>query len=329
MARVAVVGPIAPDTFADNVVDTLRSLGHEVFALGAARPKVAGRRLNGLLDVVAEHDSSLDSLRQRRLSRVVAKVRPELLISVDRRLHYRVLEAVRECGGRSCLWFPDAVSSLHRGDLLLAGYDVVYLKNPLWVERARMVLGMDVRYLPEAANPSWHHPIGEYGLVNEVAVAGNIHPARAILVDHLIEMGFPVRIYGAAIPKWIRRPHLDRYHSGTYLAREEKARAFRRARVVLNNLHPAEYAGVNCRLFEAAASGGLVFMEPNAGLGDLFEVGEEVVTYESLDELAAKLRYYLASPSRGVAIADAAAKRAARDHSYAQRLARLLADFGL
>jgi hypothetical protein len=48
---------------------------------------------------------------------------------------------------------------------------------------------------------------------------------------------------------------LREIHTGRLSIGEEKARVFRSAAAVLNNLHPAEISGVNARLFEAAGSG--------------------------------------------------------------------------
>ncbi len=51
----------------------------------------------------------------------------------------------------------------------------------------------------------------------------------------------------------------------------DKARVFREAAAVLNNLHPAEMRGVNARLFEATASGAAVLCERRPVLDELFD----------------------------------------------------------
>ena len=97
-------------------------------------------------------------------------------------------------------------------------------------------------------------------------------------------------------------------------------------RSVLNNLHPAEYAGANCRLFEACGSGGLVLTELRPGLTDLFQPGRELDTFTSFDELKEKLEWYLADPEHGRLIADGGAERAQSEHTYEHRLAAILED---
>jgi spore maturation protein CgeB len=95
---------------------------------------------------------------------------------------------------------------------------------------------------------------------------------------------------------------------------------------VLNNLHPAEDAGMNCRLFEAAASGAVVVTEERVGLRDLFAPGEEVLTFDTYDGLVTTLRGLLGDSAVGLPVADAAASRAHREHTYEHRLTSILDD---
>ena len=68
-------------------------------------------------------------------------------------------------------------------------------------------------------------------------------------------------------------------HTGRYLACDEKARIFRSAAGVLNTMHPAEVAGVNARLFEAAGRGAAVLTEFRQTVPDLFDIGSEILTF--------------------------------------------------
>ena len=121
-------------------------------------------------------------------------------------------------------------------------------------------------------------------------------------------------------------PESQAAHTNTYVLGAEKAAAFRSARAVLNNLHPAEFAGSNCRLFEIAASGGVALTEVRPGMDDLFDLGGEVIGFTSYAQLVAECHKLLDDESYGAQVADAAARRALRDHTYAHRLARILKD---
>lgn len=324
--KIAVCGPSEPDAFADNAADTLRRMGHDVHPLGAARPSLRIRQMSSLVGLLADNHRAVDKFRQRRMVKRVREIHPDVLLTVDRRLHPTVVKAAHEVGAKAALWFPDHTGTMANHDMFIAGYDRIYLKNPVLVDELRDVQGLPVRYVPEAANSSWHRSALPYGTERAVVVAGNIHPTRALLLDRLLSDGIPLRIYGAAMPAWIDFPRVRAAHTREFLARGGKADVFRSAVAVLNNLHPAENAGMNCRLFEAAASGAVVVTEERAGLRDLFTPGEEVLTFDSYDNLVTILRGLLDDSAVGRPIADAAASRAHLEHTYEHRLSAILDD---
>ncbi|MBC7632929.1 MAG: glycosyltransferase family 1 protein [Flavobacterium sp.] len=94
---------------------------------------------------------------------------------------------------------------------------------------------------------------------------------------------------------------------------------------MLNNLHPAE-RGVNCRLFEAAGSGGAVLCDAREPLRDLFEDGSEVLTFTTYDDLLALCIRLTRDPDLTRRIGDAAAARAHAEHTYQHRLRVILED---
>ena len=321
-----VVGPLGPDDFADNVRDTLTRIGHEVHAVGAARPSLPILDVDTFVNLVSDHTSGVDQYRQRHLVRTVQRIRPDVLLTMDRGLHRSVIQAARQQGARSALWFPDHVATMARHDMFLNGYDMIYLKNPVLVQNLQSIYGLPVRYMPEACNSTWHRSTVEYGTDATIVMAGNIHPTRALLIKRLLGAGLPVRLYGGPVADWVQTPELAAAHTCEYLARAENSDVFRRAREVPNNLHPAEYAGVSCRLFVACGSGGLALTEVRSGLTDLFEPGRELDTFTSFDELKEKLEWYLADPEHGRLIADGGAERAHSEHTYEHRLTAILED---
>lgn len=327
--KVMVVGPLGADDFADNVQESLTSMGIQVVATGASRPQLPFRRLESAAEQIADRLSRVDKSWQGRLRVTVKHERPDLLLSMDRRVHRSVIQAARDVGTRTALWFPDHVANLGLHQMFLAGYDRIYIKNPVFVRRLQGIYGINARYLPEAANARWHRTTLPYGTRAVIVMAGNVHPTRALLLDRLLRDGVPVEIYGAPMPTWIDLPRVRAAHKGTYLARSHKADVFRSARAVLNNLHPGEFAGINCRVFEGAASGAVVLTEPREGLSDLFDLGREVEKFDSYDELLEKSAALLKSDQAGREIGDRAAARAHNDHTYEKRLASIFADLEL
>lgn len=327
--RVMVVGPLDPDSFADNVAHVLRAEGHEVLAAGPVRHDAGRGRVKNLSGLVRTHVQGLDEQAQGHLIRKAQAFKPDLILTMDARLRPAVGQGLRELGARLVLWYPDHVANLGRHELFLVPYDRLYFKNSMLVAQLRDLHGLPAAYLPEAANPAWHRPTVPYGTKREIVVAGNLHPTRSLLLDRLLSDGFPIRIFGNARPTWVDLPRLDAAHNDRHIARHEKAEVFRSARAVLNNLHPAEQIGSNCRLFEATACGALVLTEWRQDMAALFEPGKEVLTFATYDQLASLCTEVLSSAEAGASIADAAAARSSTEHTYFIRLDHILNDLEL
>ena len=327
--KIMVVGPTDPDSFADNVIHALTSMGHEVLAAGPARVVRGPRKMRNVSHLLLEQMARADTGSQHHLVLAARHFRPRLVITLDVRLRPATVRGMQLAGTSVVLWFPDHVSNLGKHEVFLCGYDRMYFKNPRLVQQLRDLHGLPAVHLPEAANPAWHHPVGDYGTDRTIVVAGNVHPTRAILLERLAAANIPLRIYGPPISSWLNFPRLRELHAGHAVVREEKAQTFRRARGVLNNLHPAEYAGSNCRLFEATACGAAVLTEWREGMDSLFEAGTEVLDFETFDQLLHRCRQVLNDRELGRTVADAAARRSSFDHTYQTRLGTMLKDLTL
>ncbi|SHG29795.1 Spore maturation protein CgeB [Jatrophihabitans endophyticus] len=323
--RVGVVGPIYDDSFAENVVVTLQQMGYDAVSLGSPGLPV-GKLSAKVTELARRFGAEAEQLTQRAVVARAARARCDVVISILHGLMPDIVAALKDVSDKVCLWYPDAVANVGRMAMAAAPYDALFFKDSWLAQRLRDVYGLPAHYLPEACNPTWHRPIGDYGREPHIVVVGSVYPTRARLLERLIRDGVPLKIHGNGLPRWLAGGALADVPRGAYIAREEKAAAFRRARGVLNNLHPGEMVGVNCRLFEAAASGGAVLCERRDGLGDVFDEPSEVLAFSSYDELLGHCRTLLAGPDVGRAVGAAASERARHEHSYERRLTAMLGE---
>jgi spore maturation protein CgeB len=86
----------------------------------------------------------------------------------------------------------------------------------------------------------------------------------------------------------------------------------------------AENYANNMRLYEATGVGSLLITDRKDNLGNLFEVGKEVVAYSTQEEASELIRHYLAHPDEAEAIAKAGQARTLRDHTYKRRMDELV-----
>jgi spore maturation protein CgeB len=324
VAKIGVIGPVAPDYFAENIGDALQRLGHVVTYLGAAHPRGRSRLVDRAAGLARQALPRLDERGQDRIVRAALGAGCEIIINLDARLMPSVVSQFRSSGARVAFWFPDHVANLGRQLMLLAPYDAIFFKEPFLTDHLRAMLDLPVYYLPQACNPRWHRPITEAGTEPFLVVAGNMYPSRVRLLDRLIAKGIPLRLYGGGFPRWIGETASRAAHTGRYIVREEKARIFRSAAGVLNTMHPSEVSGVNARLFEAAGCGAAVLTEFRPTVPELFAVGDEMLVFHDFDDLVEQAARLLSERGLTAQIGDAAAQRAHRDHTYDLRVTAIL-----
>ena len=150
-------------------------------------------------------------------------------------------------------------------------------------------------------------------------IAGTLYYYRQEILRRLT--GVDLKVWGLQ-PGWLFS-RLKR-HSLPPVFGEDKARAARAARICLNTLHYGEVDGLNARAFEIAGCGGFQLLTLVPVLAEHFDIDQEVVAFNSIDELLEKIRYYLDHPQLGAAIAARGQLRAHRDHTYEKRLRSIL-----
>ncbi len=322
--RVGVIGPMAPDYFAENVSDALEHTGNVVTHLGTTSPRHRSRLLTTSRMLARQALPALDERAQRHIVRAAVAAGCEVVINLDEGLMPSTVRQLKRAGMRVAFWFPDHVANMGRQLMLLAPYDAIFFKEPHIVSSLQATLDLPVYYLPQGCNPRWHRPTVQAGTDPYLVIAGNMYASRVRLLERLAVKGIPLRLYGGGFPRWLGETPIRAAHTGRYITRDEKARVFRSAAGVLNTMHLAEVAGVNARLFEAAGCGAAVLTDFRSTVPDLFAVGDEVLVFHDFDNLVDQATRLLEETGLTSRLGDAAARRAHRDHTYDLRVAEIL-----
>jgi hypothetical protein len=107
--KIAVIGAMFEDSFADNVIDSLRSMGHEADALGSTYRSRRSKVDAVVIQLV--HGSQAASLRLQ--SRMVARATDthyDVVIALDATLLRESVDRIRRNGSEVALWFGDRVT---------------------------------------------------------------------------------------------------------------------------------------------------------------------------------------------------------------------------
>ncbi len=330
--KILVVGPQFPDSFARNIVVTLLRMGHQVATVHGARMRHHGSRLaNGFWNYAPRAFPGLERRVYREVVQAARTARPALVLVTYGMMPPEIVSALKEvCGGKVVCWYTDSPANLERQYLVASPFDSVFVKEPSLALTLRDKLGKDAHYLPECCNPMWHRPAefedeDQRRYACDLAAQGSLHYYRARMLEVFTD--YDMKIWGRNCPPWLDSP-VRKHYAHHFIAEDEKTKAFRAAKIVLNTMHYSEIDGVNCTLFEAAGCGAFQIADWKPVLADLFEPEREIVTFRTWRELKEKVDYYLAHPEERSAIAARACARTHREHTYEVRLTRMLEILG-
>lgn len=208
-------------------------------------------------------------------------------------------------------------------------YDLVISCVPHFVEDFRRA-GITAYYQPLAFDPRILDQIGNPAFSTRTIRAsflGGItysHTSSYIMLEMLAQT-VKMQFWGygvAALPdaSYIRQCH----HGEAWGTRMFKLLGT--SRITVNrHIDIARNYACNMRMYEATGCGALLITDYKDNLNDLFEIGKEVVAYNSARECVDLVNYYLAHPAEAEKIAQAGQARTLRDHTYERRM-RYLAE---
>lgn len=264
-----------------------------------------------------------------RVARVLAEKRPRLVVVPSfAGLPQATLEAWRAAlrpGVPIVGWICDHLERLPGH--LSANLDGVYYFDSAtrpFLEGAYAEHPARLAHLPLAVNPD-RYP--DHGLAFDqrgrslVFVGDHTRERRAAILAFR-QLGGHVSARGPHAPNGLRVWHRRRLDASTV------ARLYGTHFAVFNLLQPPNTVhGLNLRAFEAPAAGALATYPDVPDLPLAFAPDEEVVVYRDLPELKEKIDRLQRDLARAAAIAAAGRARVLREHTFAHRAARILADW--
>lgn len=207
----------------------------------------------------------------------------------------------------------------------LKGYDLILTSFPHFVPRLR-AMGVASEYFRIGFDTRVLELLGDVKKDIGASFVGGIsrHHGKALPMLEYLACSTPIEFFGYGAGSLSRSsPIVVRHHGEVWGL--DMYRALARSRATLNrHINVAENYANNMRLYEATGVGALLITDRKANLGDLFEVGKEVVAYSSPEEAAELIRYYIAHPDEASAIARAGQARTLRDHTYQRRMEELV-----
>ena len=173
-------------------------------------------------------------------------------------------------------------------------------------------------YLPEGANPEIHKPYDVEKSI-DVSFVGQCYGNRLTIIQALKDYGIHVEAFGE---DWPNGP----------LPTEDMIRMYSKSKINLGFGGVAGHQDTYClkgRDFEITMSGGLYLTEHNPELEKVYDIGNEIITYTSFDDLVAKIRYLLSNPEEAERVRKRGFQRAHTEHTWEMRFEKIFMLMGL
>lgn len=211
-------------------------------------------------------------------------------------------------------------------DEVFGCYDLILTSLPHYVSRLT-AKGISTEYFRLGFDPIVLERVGPQTKRYACSFVGGIsaaHQKNLALLEHLARhaeidfFGYGAETLPAGSP--IRARH----HGPAWAL--DMFRTLAQSSITLNR--HADYAegyANNMRLYEATGMGSMLLTDAKSNLGELFEIGKEVVAYESAEHAVELIQYYAGHPAERDAIARAGQLRTLRDHTYERRMEELSA----
>jgi glycosyltransferase involved in cell wall biosynthesis len=252
----------------------------------------------------------------------------------------RSLMEMRSLGIALYNFYPDVSAFTHKVSFLpraLQEYDCVFSTKKFTakdLERQGYPL-RNVEFLPHGYDPDIHFPVEInhdeqeiYG--TDVTFIGTHLPGKERLLEDIRrpEPKLDLTIWGNG---WERAKAHDLLECirGRALLGVEYAKGLCASKIALGLLSekvPGASSGdrITSRTFNIPATGSFMIHERNEEVLEYYEEGREIECFSSVEELAEKIRFYLARPDKKKAIAEAGYKRCVPAYSQDNRMKAIL-----
>ncbi len=247
--------------------------------------------------------------------------------------------ALKKVGIITALWTNDPprfqdrdLSGLKRN---ASFYDYVFVTGSEGIEFFKKTTKR-LDMLPFACDPDYHKPMKVTNSTKDkyrydVCFVGSgwkdLYPNRIKLLEGLTD--FKLGVWGPGWETLSSTSPLKKFIFGAQLRTSEWVKLFSISKIVFHShfqdpLKLMPNYQINPRVFEALACGSFLVVDDQKDISRLFKNGKHLVTYKDIDDLKAKVAYYLDNEDERKRIADRGRKEVLERHTYKHRIQDIL-----
>jgi hypothetical protein len=350
---------IASNLWRNNLYQSLVDMGHEViefdYDMRGAFQRLFAPAVPETAESLAELRKAMGGALERQVT-AAHKAKPiQLFFSYlyDACVEPGVIDAINGLGIVSVNWYCNGSYQLDLVREISPRYCwcLVPEKNRL---KDYLAMGARPIYCQEAANPNIYKPANIQKDL-DVTFIGQAYGERPAYIRHLKDEGVDVRVWG---PSWeyhidwpsrnpvrqfmkrFRQPGGEiRFPKGMVggpLSDGELIETYSRSKINLGfntcgdtHLEGERIVQIRLRDFEVPMSGGFYLPEYMEELEEFYDLGREMVCHHGMEDIAEKVKYYLAHDSERERIRIAGRERCLRDHTWRRRFETAFKQMGI
>ena len=338
--KVLVVKPIYGGSLptANYCIDALKNLGHEVETVDCDKFADGFFSLQETTNIKA----NAEVLSQKFLNLMgeitaakAAEFKPDIILALAQApLSPEAIHRLKELEIPVAFWFVEDFRTLPYWKEVASAYDHFFTIQKDEFHPELISAGVkDCYYLPQAAHSDVHRPL-ELSFEQkklykaDLSFMGAAYHNRVQSFPRLLDMDF--KIWGTG---WELNSALGKrvQNNNKRVTADETVNIYNAAKINLN-LHSSLYHYginpdgdfVNPRTFEIASCKGFQLLDSRSDLVNLFNLGEELVVFNSLCELKDQINFYIANPNMRGELASRSYHRVLAEHTIEHRMQELL-----
>ncbi|WP_079909956.1 glycosyltransferase [Paenibacillus sp. 32352] len=273
---------------------------------------------------------------------VAKQVQPDLVFVLNGIFDLPIehIDAIRMMGIRTCVWIAEDPYFIDVTLQKAPHFDYVFTHELGAVPYYQTVGCQQVHYLPLAVNEAMFRPQHvNLSYSKDICFIGTAFWNRVHFIDKVSTYLANKKTFISGF-LWDRLKSYRRLRSKISLERcmsiQDTAAYYNASKIVINlhrsheddqhnyNSQRIPALSINPRTFDICACGALQLTDIRHDLSYFYTPGQEIVTYSSPEELKEKCDYYLKHEEERREIALRALRKTMSEHTYKQRISRLL-----
>mgnify|MGYP001564589852 CR=1 FL=1 len=320
--------------FHQPVLDALRYLGYEVafvdfrgssvLRTSTLTHKIVERLPGSLKKPIVGHV-------QRGIDEEILKkaktLKPDLILSLKaKNISVPTLEELRTIAP-TVNWYPDTMNNWESIQRIVGHYDYFFEFDKYVVGLLQTAGHKNVYHLPFCGDISKNEAWKDTSYTHNVTFLGSytpeLYPMRLEILDKIKDLG--LNVWGN---KAWADTQLKQYYRGPVVpSTANLKKIYRQSKIVIHidslTIHGG--TGLAMRPFDVTANGVLLIAQDDKPeIFNMFEPGKEFVLFHDALDIRDKVEYYLKHDEERIKIAKAGFERTRRDHTYVDRVSKIL-----